>query len=191
MGFAATWCAVREQHAEEVLEDLGLKATETKEESPRSLVAAAKLDTGWRVIWYNAYECPFLGSENLARISRSADVVVCRIEEHVMASSAEGWFAGQRKWWIAHDGQDGPKGLASGGALPESFASIRRELEEAQRAEGGEKADVDYLFEIPLRVAEEIVGFKHDEKCEHLTEGHFLELSDGRPKKGLLGRLFR
>ena len=72
----------------------------------------------------------------------------------------------------------------------ECFASIRREMEEAQRAEGGDDANVDYIFEIPLKVAESMVGFKHDQECPHMTEGQFVVLSRRAPKKGFLGKLF-
>jgi hypothetical protein len=190
MGFAITWCAVREEQAQKVLDQLGLRPTGETEKFPKSLVSAAKLDTGWRVIWYNQYGCPFLRAEDLARISQDHDVLMCLVEEHVMASSSELWSSGARRWWICHEGLDSPKGLSTAGAVPECFASIRSELEEAQRAEGGRGAGVDHIFEIPLKVAQSIVGFKHDEDCPHLAEGHFIVLTDGRPKQGFWGKLF-
>src|SRR4029450_5764723 len=101
MGFAITWCGVREEHAPEVLEQLGLSPTAETEEFPEALVSAAKLSTGWRVTWYNEYGCPFLRPEDLARLSRNHDVLMCLVEEHVMASSSELWSSGQRKWWIS------------------------------------------------------------------------------------------
>ena len=107
-----------------------------------------------------------------------------------MASSSEFWSGGKRHWWISHEGESGPKGLAVDGELPQCFSSIRSEMEEAQRAAGGDKADVDYIFEIPLRVAQSIVGFKHDEDCPHLTEEQFVVLSREAPKKGVLRKLF-
>jgi len=188
MGFAITWCGVQEEHAPAVLEQLGLSPTAETEEFPEALISAAKLNTGWRVIWYNEYGCPFLRPEDLAKLSRDHDVLMCLIEEHVMASSSELWSSGKRKWWISHEGEDGPKGLSTDGTLPECFALIRSELEEAQRAEGGTSADVDYIFDIPLKVAQSIVGFKHDEDCPHLTDEQFVVLTRDRPKKGLLSR---
>lgn len=190
MGFAVTWCAVREEHANELLEYFALVPTVETEEIPESLISTARLDTGWRVVWYNEYGCPFLRPEHLAKVSQGCDVLMCMVEEHVMASSSELWSSGRRKWWISHEGIDGPKGLSTEGALPECFESIRNKLEEAQCAEGGEEADVDYIFDIPLEVAQAIVGFKHDEDCPHLTEGHFVVLSKAAAKKGFLGRLF-
>src|SRR5262249_47772900 len=96
--------------------------------------------------------------------------------------------AGVRKWAISHEGENGPKGLSTEGDLPESFPPIKTEMEEAQRAAGGDDADVDYFFEIPLKVAHSIVGFKHDEACPHMSEGHVV--LSRRPKKGFLANLF-
>jgi len=131
MGYAITWCAVREEDADAFLQSLGLVATGATEEIPDSRISSGRLDTGWRVLWYNEYDCPFLRPTDLRRLSADRDVLLCRIEEHVMASSAE---------WAA---------------------------------EGGDDADVDYLFEIPLKVAQGLVGFKHDEDSPHLVDGAF------------------
>ena len=186
MGFSITWCAVRDGNAQKVLDQLGLSPTGETEDVPESLISTAKLDTGWRIIWYNEYECPFLRPEDLGVISNDQEILMCLVEEHVMASSSELWRGGKRKWWISHEGEDGPKGLAAEGDLPDCFASIRREMEDAQRAAGGNAAGVDYIFEIPLRVAQTLVGFKHDE----VTQEQFVVLSRSVPKKGLIGRLF-
>src|SRR5262245_22482663 len=50
MGFSITWCAVREEGAQKFLDQLDLSPTGETEEIPESLISAAKLDTGWRVI---------------------------------------------------------------------------------------------------------------------------------------------
>jgi hypothetical protein len=186
VGFSVTWCAVRDGNTQKVLDQLRLSPTGETEDVPESLISTVKLDTGWRIIWYNEYQCPFLRPEDLGLISNDQEVLMCLVEEHVMASSSELWRGGKRKWRISHEGEDGPKGLAAEGDLPACFASIRREMEEAQRAAGGDAAGVDYIFEIPLRVAQTLVGFKHDE----VTQEQFVVLSRPAPKKGLIGRLF-
>jgi hypothetical protein len=107
-----------------------------------------------------------------------------------MASSAELWSRGARKWWISHEGADGPKGLSSDGELPSSLPPIREEMEQLQASEGGDEADVDYIFEIPLRVAQAIVGFKHDEEPAHPADRHFVILDRTEPPKGWRARLF-
>jgi hypothetical protein len=60
MGFSISWYAVREGGAQKLPDRLGLAPTGEAEEVPESLISTAKLDTGWRIIWYNEYECPFL-----------------------------------------------------------------------------------------------------------------------------------
>ena len=78
------------------------------------------------------------------------------------------------------------------GALPELFPRIRQEMEAAQHAAAADEADVDYIFEIPLKLAEQLVGFKHDEDYAHLIDGHFAVLSrDGsNESRGIFRRLF-
>jgi hypothetical protein len=190
MGYAITWCAVREPNAEHFLRSLALSPTGETSEDPATLISSAKLDTGWRVLWYNEYGCPFLRPADLRRISADYDVLLCLIEEHVMASSTELWSGGGRKWWLGHNGDDGPKGLDVEGEPPDSFPAIRREMEKRQAESGGDSAEVDYIFEIPLKVAHSLVGFKHDEDNPHLVGNEFIALSRIEQGGGLLRRLF-
>jgi hypothetical protein len=190
VGFAITWCAVREESAEQFLQKLGLIPTGETEEFPESLIASGKLDTGWRVIYYNKYGCPFLTSQHLTQLSIDQDALLCLVEEHAMASSSELWSGGKRQWYLSHEGENGPKGLSTDGHLPESLPEIRQKMEALQLAAGGDSAQVDYIFEIPLKIAQSIVGFKHDEKCDHLIGGRFVVMTQVAPKSGLLTRLF-
>ena len=190
MGFAITWCAVREDKAQGLLDQLGLSPTGERERVPESLISMATLDTGWRVIWYNEYACPLLKQDDLRKISEERDILVCLVEEHVMASSSEFWSGGSRAWWIAHEGEDGPIGLETDGEPPDVFPAIKKAMEDAQRAEGRTNTDVDYIFEIPLKVAQAIVGFKHDEECPHLTDEKFVVMSRPASRKGLLNKLW-
>ena len=189
MGYSITWCAIREEAAEKFLSHLGLSTTGESETDPESRFSTANLSTGWRLFLSNKYDCSLL-VKGVASFSGEHELLLCRVEEHVMASSAEWWLRGSRKWRISHEGENGPKGLDVDGEAPECFASIRKEMEATQRAEGGEQADVDYIFEIPLKVAQTLVGFKHDENYASVIGGDFMVLSDGTSKKGFLSRVF-
>ncbi len=46
MGFAITWCAVREEGADQFFRKLGLRPTGEMEDVPESLISDGKLDTG-------------------------------------------------------------------------------------------------------------------------------------------------
>lgn len=195
MGLSITWCAVREAAADPFLRALGLAPTGETMELPKALITSGRLDTGWRVLWYNKYGCPFLRPQDLARLSLECDVLLCLVEEHVMASSAEMWSRGKRTWRLSHEGEDGPKGLEAEGELPESYLPIRKQMELQQLEEGGDAAGVDYLFEIPLLVAKSLVGFKHDEDDPHLVDKQYIVLtrnssSAGPAPRGFLRRLF-
>lgn len=189
MGYSITWCAVREVAAEQLLSHIRATATGEIEEVPESPLSMAKLRTGWRLLWSNQCACPVLTKELVAFASRGHELLLCHVEEHVMASSAELWSDGSRQWWISHESEDGPKGLHTEGRLPKCFAAIRDEMERARRAAGGDEADVDHVFAIPLEVARALVGFKHDESCDAVVGDGFAVLARPRARKGLLARL--
>lgn len=175
MGYAITWFAVPEAHAASFMQRLCLVETGETEEFPESLIATAQMDTGWRLLWYNKHDCRFLRTDVVREISLEHDIVVCAVEEHCMSATSSLWRRGGRVWHLHHDGSDGPNGraLKAEGKLPECFASIRDEMQRAQEAEGGATSDVDMLFEIPLRVAQALIGFKHDEDSTHVIGGQF------------------
>jgi hypothetical protein len=189
MGFAITWFAIPEKNSAAFFARFGLSSTGERIEVPDCLIATAKLDTGWTLLWYDKYDCPFLDKRELAKVSVAHDIIRCLVEEHVMASSAEFWSYGSRKWFLSHEGENGPKGLVSDGELPDSFVSIKEKMEANQLANGGEKANVDYIFEIPLQVAKSVVGFKHDERCDHIPDNLFDVMERTSPRPGFFARL--
>ena len=191
MGFAITWLAVKRGGMDQVLARLSLNRTGRFEDDPESPFSTARLTSGWQLLWINDYDAPVLAAEHLKVISCDQDILVCRVEEHIMASSAELWSSGQVAWSISHVGTNGPVGLDIVGQPPASFVAIRQDLEATQIAEGGMSADVDHIFDIPLQVARSLVGFKHDEDYEGAIEGRFEVLASARGKKGgVISRLF-
>lgn len=141
-GIAIAWCAVQEAAFDGFLQRIGLTDTGKIEEVPDSLIGVAWLDTGWCLFWYNQYDCPFLGEARRQEHSRHHDLLYCLVEEHCMASSSELWSHGSRKWWIPHQGIDGPKGQEFSGELPNDFQEIKTEMETTQKQEVGDKAEV-------------------------------------------------
>lgn len=174
------------------MRELDLSPTGEMDEGPDALIATAKLKTGWQILWYNKYGCPFLEEDDLKRLSVRFEILRCLVEEHVMASSSELWLGGGRKWWISHEGEEGPKGIAVEGDPPDCYAQTRRDMESEQAAAGGDQAGVDYIFEIPLLVAKSITGFKHDETCNQMVEPAFSVLArKEQPRPNIFAKLFR
>ena len=163
MGFALSWLAVRGKQPAAVFAELDLRPTGRRSiEGEAPLVGAASTD-GWCLIVADAAEHRLLDPDVLAPLSRGCEVVTCTVEEHVMFSEATGWHDGRERWRVSHRGVDGPVGLDESGDFPIQYASIRDRLQARQAAEGGEDADVDYLFDIPVTLVHALTGYRHDE----------------------------
>ncbi|TIL82515.1 MAG: hypothetical protein E5Y89_04795 [Mesorhizobium sp.] len=76
-----------------------------------------------------------------------------------MFSRAELWSAGKNVWRVWHSGDKEVSDLQTTGDLPASFETLRQRAFSQQDKEG----DVDYVFDIPLDLAAELTGFRHDE----------------------------
>jgi hypothetical protein len=71
---------------------------------------------------------------------------------------------------VSHDAQEGIFNLVATGDLPNSFDQLRRSKFREQESAGGQAANVDFVFEIPLLLAKELTGFKHDEDTTCLAQ---------------------
>ena len=69
---------------------------------------------------------------------------------------------GQRVWNVVHESDNGIYHLAIEGSPPEPFPKIRDDLTKSQDTEGGKDADVDYIFDIPVKLATALSGYSHD-----------------------------
>ena len=103
----------------------------------------------------------------------AAVVIACRIEEHVMFSSAEFWEQGEKLWRVEHDAQQGKRHLNLEGLHPASYPEVLQQAKEEQDAEDLGPKEVDFYFEVPLQTANQIVGFKHDEENSDLDQDQF------------------
>ncbi len=79
-----------------------------------------------------------------------------------MVSAASCWRDGRQLWKVTHDAQDplGLEHLAIEGAPPPELTRIHTEALQELRADPD---PCDYLFDVPVNLAAEVVGFRHDE----------------------------
>jgi hypothetical protein len=173
MAFSLSWVGVKGKTAETVRNELGLHAMGGREELPDSDITGVSMPGGWYLIVANRFGHKLLHERNLKTVSASAELVTCEVEEHVMVSIATGWKNGQRIWSVGHDAQKEQEHLVDWGELPAIYADIKNQLEADQQAAGGEKADVDYIFDIPVELAEKLTGFRHDKQMPELGEYPF------------------
>ena len=187
MGYAISWIAFKDKTAAQTAELLALSPTGEYEEMPESMFSGVLLDNEWYVVVINDYAHEFVRERTLQRVSATAEVVAAAIEEHVMFSSAESWKNGNLIWKVTHASESGPRHLEEHGTLPERYLSVKERLLAAQQREDEGAREVDYVFDLPLELAEAIVGFKHDK----VLDARFETLKPVGAGSGLLSRLFR
>ncbi len=186
MGFSLSWVAVHGVSREEALSRLALRDTGEDDEYFETPFAGGTSPGGWTLIVAN--NCDYFRQSNvLAALSAGARVIAGCAEEHVMFSSSEEWSGGVRLWLVEHEGEGGdPTNLKIVGNPPPSLSSVR----DAMMKEQGDQTDVDFGFEIPLLLAKEIAGFKHDETGDSHAFKRLEPLAGPAPKKrGLFGWL--
>lgn len=160
MGYRISWLAAQGLSTERLLEHFGLQLSDEPDEANEAPFSFAALPTGWTVLWSN--DPTFAKIEYCQPLSRLAPVVSCWVNETMMFSSANYFDDDQYLWFVGHDAQKGIYNLEYDGELPPQFEAINGRLNEQQDAAGGEKSDVDFMFDVPLELAQSICGFKHD-----------------------------
>jgi hypothetical protein len=159
VGYSLSWAAVKGVSLQTICSALSFRLTGRREEIPESDIVAAQLPTGWSVVILNH---EILEGQKLESLSEGREVVYCLVEEHVMLSSASGLKDGQTLWTVHHNAQRGELHLEVEGTPPRGLERIREVLVAKQKAASGENTGVDYLFDVPLELARDLTGFRHD-----------------------------
>jgi hypothetical protein len=161
--------------------DVGLvrpPVASTSSGDDRGEYQAVVLPAGWVLV-----ECRLSGNgvvadgELLKRLSQSGSVVGCDEESHVMYSAASEWREGREIWSVVHSSEKARDHLAITGVPPDGWTKIRDEFLEQQHREP--QGDVDCIYEIPLTVAEHLVGYRSDSEAAASLE--FVTLLPGPP----------
>jgi hypothetical protein len=197
LGFRISWIAAKGMSKADLLGHFGFRDTGEKDEANEAPFSVAELPTGWTVLWSN--DQTFAKIEICTPLSLKAPVLSCWVNETVMFSSANYFDQGNYLWFVGHDAQRGMNNLELDGDLPSQFSNIRDGLVAQQVAAGGEDADVDFIFDVPLELAQSVCGFKHD-LCDFewgtpefsvVDNADFTEqTSEVKAKSGWISRLF-
>lgn len=161
MGFSISWLGIQGVDKVVALDRLGLKETGELDEWNEAEFSVAESPTGWTVVFSNDFEF-FLDESKLRLISKGCRAIACAIEEHVMVSVVLCAEDGALEWSVTHDAQEGIYDLSTAGTLPPYFTEIEMRLKGEQEKNGGAKADVDFVFDIPIALAEKVTGYRHD-----------------------------
>jgi hypothetical protein len=193
MGYSLSWLAVKGKSPQVVRDELGFHPTGAREEIPESDLSAAEMPNGWYLIVANHSGEQVASDAMMQKLSSSGgELVTCFVEEHVMASKATGWKDGQMKWSVTHDCQKSRQHLDVQGEPPAEFAAIRDRLLAKDKP-----GQVDYIFNIPVEIAQSVAGYRHDRDVPGLTGDVFevlagtVERTSAEPKKSsFFKRLF-
>jgi hypothetical protein len=79
-----------------------------------------------------------------------------------MFSAAFGFRDGVQTWTVVHDPDQGMYSLATTGEPPPELDAIRTRLKSQQEAEGGEEADVDFMFDAAPDLVAALSGYERN-----------------------------
>lgn len=164
MGSSLTWIAIRGLDEDGVLQAVGVRKTghQTMDMPKNRELVGRALDNGWYLLISGECEDPFLSEKkNLARITAHCEAVVCMLEEHVMFSMSARWKNGRKIWSVSHVGEDGERHIKKSGTPPKSY-ELHKAAQLAKQAKDNE--GVDYVYELPFLLAEEVSGVKIDDE---------------------------
>lgn len=160
MGFKISWVGFHGLTKAEVLEIVGGVDTGVHQEGNEAPFCGAEIPGGWYILWSNDVE--FVTLERLQSFSVRGTVVACQVHEGIMVSVAYGYERGEQRWTLFHNSDNGLLDLSVSGSPPPVFESVRDRLSKEQEARGGESANIDYIFDIPVETVEALCGYRHD-----------------------------
>ena len=160
---ARSWLAVRGKAADAICTDLGLKAGMAVTRPRRFALEGAASDAGWYLIVGDGRDHRLIQDPVLTRLSAACEVLTCTVEEPNLYSAAAGWRDGRRLWVVTYDGEAQPGDVAAVGDVPATFAIIRRDYTAKSQAEDAGDLLLDPLFEIPIELVRNTVGYRPDE----------------------------
>lgn len=193
MSFSHSWIAVRDLTPEQAMEALGMEVSP----SPRAGLffqgVALVYLPDWLLVISDKDDDAFKGP--LSKLVAFGPAVACSVNEHVMYSEARGYEGGEQRWGVIHDPDrdESLYSLQTTGSPPDQLEGIVREARAEQDSEGGEDAEVDFMFEIPPKLAKSICGFLLGEGDPNAIRYASLKpIGSPEPteKRGLLARLF-
>lgn len=161
MSFSLAWFAVQGIAKDDFLERSGFHDTGEVDEYFEEQHSGGDIPGGWYVIVTS--EIGLLEPARLAQWSAGGRLVAVVVHEGSSNSLATEWRDGAQVWSVSHDGSEGGDQLAVEGQLPEVFEELHQEAVAAQEESRKEGGEVDFVFDIPLDLAAEVTGFRHDE----------------------------
>ena len=178
MGLSFAWTAVKGLPAADALSRLLLGPTEEICDFPFNAVASHVLPNQWLMVAAGTCNHRIINSDSMAALSKGCQAVACAIEEHVGFSMAELWLDGEQVWQVEYSA-DRPDVLCWSGTLPDRFETLHASAE----PDDSDNLEGFFLMDIPVMMAKDIAGYRHDEDNPDFDATPFQLLDDLRPKR--------
>jgi len=177
MGFKITWLAFHGKDKVDVLDAMHLRDTGIDDEAMESPACVASFPNDWTIVGLNRFAHPFAEDASLMLLSQGCSIIACHIHEGVMFSAAQMYKDGKQQWAVIRDFQAGEYHLEVDGHPPDNLLEIAERQTRHQR-EDSAASGIDYMFEIPLELAESLCGFRHDLGSYAWGEPKFTEVEE-------------
>lgn len=178
MGISLAWVAVEALPPDEALLRLSLARTASDCEYPFKGVASHPLPNGWFLVAAGRCDHRISKPASMSALSVGCRAVACAIEEHVNFASTELWLDGKRVWHVQHQGDEDNENISHAGEVPERFHELLSTVEPWD----SENLDGHFHMDIPLILAKEIAGFRHDESNSVFDGRPFEKLTELKPR---------
>jgi len=183
MGRSLAWLVIDSSDVDGIAAELGLKRTGKTGAIADFALKMCSLPDGRVLIVSNNSDEPLFSGKRAAQLSKRGRVVTAAMEEHVMFSGCAAWTSGRKLWAVTHKSEESPRHLAVTGKVTSDFAALKRAAFEEQDVEDGSAAEVDHVFDLPLRYARAQTGLDVEENFG-VAERGFEQLDVGFWKRG-------
>ena len=169
MAWGGSWFALRGVSVERAMQALQMRGTgRLVDEREIEPLVGGLLENGWYVIFSSNDSDISFFKDQLEELSKGGEGVHGSFEEHAMGSSAAYYRDGQQVWLVMREAGGPYAPLTVEGDPPPSFAERKTRLFRQQEEDGGKEAGVDYIYDLPIELAEEAAGFSHENSFHRL-----------------------
>ncbi|MDO9198493.1 hypothetical protein [Rhodoferax sp.] len=179
MGISLSWVAVEALPADDALSRLSLARTAKSCAYPFKGVAGHALPNNWFLVAAGRCDHRIGNAASMSALSKGCRAISCAIEEHVNFASTELWQDGARVWHVQHQGDEDSENISSEGKVPQRFHELLATVE----PDDSETLDGHFHMDIPLILAKELSGFRHDDSNPEFDGTPFEELADLQAKR--------
>ena len=178
MGISLSWVAVEALSEDETLSRLSLTRTAKNCSYPFKGVASHVLPNQWFLVLAGRCDHRIANAASMSALSRGCRAITCAIEEHVNFASAQLWQDGEQVWSVQHQGDEDSENVSAKGKPPKRFDDLLAAVEPAD----SENLEGHFHMDIPLILAKELAGFRHDECNPEFDGVSFDELAELQAK---------